>query len=119
MCTVPEASRWKGKVWADPKTSVSFRRPRVGVSVPVKRTEFESVIERNLAAVDGRIDSALLNAGVEADDIDLVIRTGGSSRIPLFVRRLEERFGAHKVAERDAFSTVSLGLASRAGELWR
>jgi hypothetical protein len=39
-----------------------------------------------------------------------VIRTGGSSQIPLFVQMLETRFGAEKVRSVDVFSSVTAGL---------
>lgn len=99
-------------------TTIAFRRPGVAVSVPVRRSEFESLVSRNLDKVDEQIDRALKDADIDSADVDLVVRTGGSSRIPAFVERLAARFGESKLAERDAFSTVALGLGIRACELW-
>ena len=45
------------------------------------------------------------------DQIDAVLRTGGSAQIPCFVALLEERFGAAKVRAMDTFSSVTAGLA--------
>lgn len=99
-------------------TTITFRRPRIALSIPVARAEFEAFVKGNLDRVDDQIDRALKEANIHSRDVDLVVRTGGSSRIPAFVERLAERFGAQKLAERDAFSTVALGLGIRAYELW-
>ena len=45
------------------------------------------------------------------DQINAVLRTGGSAQIPCFVALLEERFGASKVRAMDTFSSVTAGLA--------
>jgi hypothetical protein len=47
-----------------------------------------------------------------------VIRTGGSSQIPLFVRLLNELFGREKVRQIDVFSSVTSGLAIRGHEIF-
>ena len=100
--------------------TIRFRRPGIAIELPVSRSEFELLIERNLDRIDQQIELALQQAGVDADGVDLVVRTGGSSRIPCFVHRLEERFGPAKLAERDAYSRSLLvwesGPASFGGE---
>jgi hypothetical chaperone protein len=101
------------------KADIAFRRPRVALSVPVRRAEFDALIQRNLDRIDDQITRALDDAGIDAAQVDLVVRTGGSSRIPAFVERLSRRFGTRKLAERDAFTTVALGLGYQAFETWR
>jgi len=44
-----------------------------------------------------------------------VVKTGGSSSIPLFTAMLARLFGAEKVKASNAFSSVAAGLAIRAG----
>jgi hypothetical protein len=56
-------------------------------------------------------------SGLKPKDIDRVIRTGGSSQIPLFVRLLNEVFGWQKVREIDVFSSVTSGLALHGAEI--
>jgi hypothetical chaperone protein len=97
---------------------LAFRRPGVRVVADVTRSEFDALIHRNLRLIDDQIDKALAQAGVSPDEIDVVARTGGSSRIPAFVNLLVRRFGHDRLAERDALSTVALGLGIRAWELW-
>ena len=50
-------------------------------------------------------------AGLRPDDIDVVIRTGGSSLIPAVQGVLEEKFGEDKVQRQDVFTSVVKGLA--------
>lgn len=76
----------------------------------IKRSEFESLIRSDVRAVEARLDELLQDADMQATDIDAVIRTGGSSQIPLFVAMLEQRFGADKVSDIDAFASVTSGL---------
>lgn len=76
----------------------------------VRRSEFERFIRADVRAIEERLDEVLNMAGMQAKDIDAVIRTGGSSQIPVFVQLLEERFGAEKVRDIDAFGSVTSGL---------
>lgn len=76
----------------------------------VKRSEFERYIRHDVQAIAERLDDVLSMAGLVAENIDAVIRTGGSSQIPIFVDMLEERFGADKVRDIDAFGSVTSGL---------
>lgn len=97
---------------------IRFNRPGLSLRVDVTRAEFEDLIEAHIKSVAVVVLDTLDAAGVDPGDIDLVVRTGGSSRIPLFVRFLENTFGAEKVLERHAFTTVARGLAIRAHERW-
>jgi hypothetical chaperone protein len=76
----------------------------------VKRSEFERFIKQDVRAIEKRLDEVLSMAGMQEQDIDAVIRTGGSSQIPAFVQLLEERFGAEKVRDIDTFGSVTSGL---------
>jgi hypothetical chaperone protein len=77
---------------------------------PVHRADFETVIRSEYNTIESYLDNLLNDAGLSPDDIDVVIRTGGSSQIPVFVQMLETRFGAEKVRSIDAFSSVTAGL---------
>ena len=58
----------------------------------------------------------LAGSGLEADQIDAVVKTGGSSNIPMFTTMLSELFGNDKVKASDSFSSVTAGLAIRAAQ---
>lgn len=76
----------------------------------IRRTEFERMIRTEVRAIAERLDHLLEDAKLKPADIDAVIRTGGSSQIPVFVEMLETRFGAEKVRNIDAFASVTSGL---------
>lgn len=77
---------------------------------PVTRGEFDGIIGPEVRLIEDYLDNLLKDAGLHADDIDVVIRTGGSSQIPAFVHMLEKRFGAVNVRSVDTFSSVTSGL---------
>jgi hypothetical chaperone protein len=56
------------------------------------------------------ISDVLQRVELKSSDVDLVIRTGGSSLIPAVKRILEARFPG-KVIEHDPFTSVAAGLA--------
>jgi hypothetical chaperone protein len=100
------------------RTSIEFHRPGVDLSIPVMRQEFESMIAEYL---DGTIDLvrvALERAGIATQDVDTVLRTGGSSGIPAFVARLGDLLGPEKIVERPVYTTVVHGLAAHARGRW-
>lgn len=74
------------------------------------RLEFERIIRSDILDIDAYLDEMLQQAGLRADQIDAIIRTGGSSQIPAFVDMLERRFGKDKVRSLDVFSSVTSGL---------
>ncbi len=77
----------------------------------LSRREFERLIRPDLRQISARLDEVLAAANLRPDQIDAVLRTGGSAQIPCFVALLEERFGATKVRSMDTFSSVTAGLA--------
>lgn len=76
----------------------------------VTRSEFEQFIHAEVLAVDNHLDEMVQASGLRPDQIDAVIRTGGSAQIPVFYELLERKFGAEKVRSVDAFSSVTSGL---------
>ena len=79
------------------------------------RHQFESDIQHYLSAVEKVLLDTLARSGLEPGQIDAVVKTGGSSSIPLFTAMLARLFGAEKVKASNAFSSVAAGLAIRAG----
>jgi hypothetical chaperone protein len=89
------------------------------ISAHVKRAEFESWIAEELEAIESKIDSLLLRAGVERSEVDKVFLTGGTSFVPAVRRIFETRFGAAKIQTGDEFTSVASGLALTAFETER
>ena len=81
------------------------------------RAEFESwiapIIERTL----GPCKAALKDAGLKPQQIDEVVLVGGSTRIPLVRRRVEELFGRAPHCELNPDEVVALGAAVQASIL--
>jgi len=109
----------KIRLSTEPETVLRFRRPGIDLSVKLRRSEFEAVIKPDLERVEAVYMEALERAGIAPDGVDYVLRTGGSSRLPAFIARLEEIFGRDKVRERDAFTGVVRGLGVRARDIWQ
>lgn len=101
-----------------PNSVLEFHRPGIDITVPVSRAEFEELISPYLDAAMAQVHKALDDAHVRPEEVDLVLRTGGSSSIPSFVTRLEELFGTIKVVKRPAFSAVAMGLGAFAQMEW-
>lgn len=85
----------------------------------VTRTEFETIIRHEILAIDQHLDEVVAQSGLEAGQIDAVIRTGGSAQIPAFYEMLQRKFGAEKVQSIDTFSSVTAGLGVIAHEAAR
>jgi hypothetical chaperone protein len=78
------------------------------------RSQFEADIAIQRAQIEKVLLETLATSGLEPGEIDAVVKTGGSSNIPLFSGMLERIFGAEKVKVSDTFSSVTAGLALRA-----
>jgi hypothetical chaperone protein len=78
------------------------------------RSQFESDIQHYLVDVEKVLLDTIAKAGLDIEEIDAVVKTGGSSNIPLFTGMLARLFGAEKVKESSSFSSVVAGLAIKA-----
>ena len=84
--------------------------PEIDIEVTLERWEFELMISDLLFELEQAITLILNKAGLQASDIDLVLRTGGSSLIPAVKDILDNQFPG-KVVEHDPFTSVAAGLA--------
>lgn len=82
----------------------------------IPRWDFERLIGPDARAVEQCVDRVLAAAGLKPAEIDVVLRTGGSSRVPRFVKMLSDKFGAAKLQEMDVFTGVASGLGVAAWE---
>ncbi len=81
---------------------------------PISRDEFERLIR---PVVDRTLEPcrlALADAGLEASQIDAAVLVGGSTRIPLVRRLVEETFGRPPHADLNPDEVVALGAAIQA-----
>lgn len=74
------------------------------------RREFENIIRPEYLRIEREVDDTLRASGLKAEQIDGVIRTGGSAEIPLFQQMLQRKFGPDRVHSLDTFGSVVSGL---------
>lgn len=82
----------------------------IDVNLRISRDEFEALITEPLHQFETAVRESLALAGVDAADVELVLRTGGSCLIPA-VGRVLERLFAGRVVQHDPFTSVAAGLA--------
>ena len=97
-------------------TVISLEDKNVALWDMYTRHQFESDIHHYLVDVEKVLLDTIAKSGLEPGQIDAVVKTGGSSNIPLFTGMLAKIFGLEKVKESSAFSSVVAGLAIKAFE---
>ncbi|MGE5642736.1 MAG: Hsp70 family protein [Byssovorax cruenta] len=78
------------------------------------RFQLEADIQHYVADVEKVLLDTIAQSGLDLEEIDAVVKTGGSSNIPLFTGMLERMFGKDKVKQSSAFTSVVAGLAIKA-----
>jgi hypothetical chaperone protein len=111
-----EVEQAKRRLSSDTLTTVALDLEELSFRHELARAEFERLIGPESRAIAACVDQTLRDAGARPADIDVAVRTGGSSRIPRFVRLLAERFGAERLHAMDAFTSVGAGLGVAAWE---
>ncbi len=95
---------------------ISLTGDDIDVWQPITRSQFESLITEAARRVETCLLDTLERSGLALDEIDVVVRTGGSAQMPCFVEMMERIFGPDKVVQADVFSSVTAGLAIRASQ---
>jgi hypothetical chaperone protein len=93
------------------ETEVRLVNDDLRLQHPLTRTAFETTIGPQVHAARRYVELAVSAAGLAPDEIDLVLTTGGSSRIPAFRRMLSEALPRARLQESDLFTSVASGLA--------
>lgn len=89
----------------------TFEGGGIRIAADVTRAEFERWIADDLVRIEAALDAALARGGVEADAIDRVFLTGGSSLIPAIRAIFDRRFGADRIATGGELTSIAHGLA--------
>jgi len=87
----------------------------IDVWQPLTRSQFESLIAQETRLIEACLQDTLARSGLQTEEIDAVVRTGGSAQIPCFIEMLGRIFGPDRIVLSDVFSGVTAGLAVRAG----
>jgi actin-like ATPase involved in cell morphogenesis len=80
-------------------------------TVRLTRSEFEEMIEPGVERTIDVLSDALDTADVAVSDLDAILLTGGSSRIPRIAELLSERFDRPIAIDADPKAIVALGAA--------
>ncbi len=80
----------------------------------IARAEFEDTIRPLIERTLAPCRQALVDAGLQPADVDEVVLVGGSTRIPLVRRAVEELFGRTPHSELNPDEVVALGAAVQA-----
>jgi hypothetical chaperone protein len=101
---------------SDGATIISLEDKDIALWELYTRHQLETDIYHYLIDVEKVLLDTIAKSGLEPGQIDAVVKTGGSSSIPLFTEMLARLFGREKVKESNAFTSVVAGLAIKAGK---
>jgi hypothetical chaperone protein len=102
----------------DGATIISLEDKDIALWELYTRYQFETDIQHYLIEVEKVLLDTIAKSGLDVEEIDAVVKTGGSSNIPLFTEMLSRIFGAEKVKESNSFSSVVAGLAIKGSMQW-
>ena len=95
---------------------LTFQHEHIDIRTQLLRRDFEQMIEPELIHVERDIHAVLGDAGIGARQVDVVLRTGGTSLVPAYVAMLEQIFGHDRIREMDPLTSVVGGMAIVAHE---
>ena len=98
----------------DGATIISLEDKEIALWELYTRHQFEIDIQHYLIDVENVLLETIAASGLEPGSIDAVVKTGGSSSIPLFTEMLVRIFGKEKVKQSSSFTSVVAGLAIKA-----
>lgn len=96
-------------------TSTQVFVPLADRELLVNRSQFEAMVVDDVERTVDMMDDTIESAGMKADDLAAIYLVGGSSRIPLVVQLLGDRFGDRVTTRDEPKSVVALGAAQVAG----
>lgn len=87
-----EIERVKIALSDDELVTLKMDAEAVQIEEEISRQRFETMINNEVWEIGNAIDRVLEQAGVRADEIDVIVPTGGSSQIPIFRNQLADKF---------------------------
>jgi hypothetical chaperone protein len=98
------------------KTHIEHDYENIQIDEPISTKEFEAIIRPRLKSIQSCMDDCLRSAQVSPEDIDVVLKVGGSSN-NLFVDEMLRRTFPGQIRGTDVFTSVVSGLAVAADDL--
>lgn len=104
--------RGEASIIVHPREIIKDRDGKViDIVIPIKRNQFESLIEKYIEKAIQLFEQVLKNQGLSPNDINQLILVGGSTQIPYLRNRLNDKFNIsidHKI---DPITVVAGGAA--------
>ena len=97
------------------QAEVRLQADDIDLAERITRDEFEAAIGAQVKSSSVCVLDAVRQAGLEPEEIALVITTGGSSLIPVFRNALREALPHAKLTAAGTFTSVAAGLALAGG----
>ncbi|MEM7333464.1 MAG: Hsp70 family protein [Chloroflexota bacterium] len=101
----------KRRLSSETETQLAMQVEDIDFDLTYARREFQTHILDELANTQQGIKNVLEKSGVAAEEIDVVVTTGGSSLIPIFRSILQRRFTNAELVHSNTFGSVAAGLA--------
>jgi molecular chaperone DnaK len=98
----------------DERTVLTIPFERFTYHRDITRAELEALVEPLVATTLGPCRQALADASLRREQVDQVVLVGGSTRMPLVRRRVEELFGRAPHSQLNPDEVVALGAAVQA-----
>lgn len=113
----------KAKISLSMQTETSINIPFISadekgpihLSFEIKRSEFESLIEDHINETIELTKLAIKDAGIQMEDIDKIVLVGGSTRIPLVIKKIEKSIGKKVFKGINPDEVVAEGAAIQTG----
>ena len=106
-----EIEQCKRKLSSAQEAPLVFEHGPIQINEMITRERFEQMIAGYLREVKEGVCTVVEEAGLRPEDIDVVLRTGGSSSVPAFVELLEGIFGPERLRELEPLVSVVGGMA--------
>lgn len=101
----------KAMLSSESEGQIHFRQAQIQIDETITRAEFETMIAREVQAIEHCLARFLDDLNVKPAEIDSVFLTGGTAYVPRIRKLLYDTFGAAKIRQGDAFVSVVSGLA--------
>jgi len=106
-----ECTEAKEALSADTEVTIPVLAPGIQSQVRLVRAEFEDMIRPHVTRTIEALHQALRSAELSAQDLDLVLLVGGSSRVPLVAQLVSAELGRPVAIDADPKAAIALGAA--------
>jgi hypothetical chaperone protein len=96
------------------QTWLEMQVDQIDLRLEITRRDFHLAVADALSAARAGVREVINRAGITAQEVEVVVLTGGSSVIPIFQKMLQYECPSARLLETDSFSSVTSGLAIEA-----